>query len=104
LQLLTFCSLLKTKYSTYYTVCDFRRSYGQDDLLNFKLRKGNKGDLRDFECGIVVVGSRWAGLSISEVVDLLGFSLTTISKVYKEWYEKEKISSERQFCVPKMRC
>ncbi len=34
----------------------------------------------------MVVGDRRAGLS------------TTISSVYREWYEKEKISSERQLC------
>ncbi len=32
----------------------------------------------------------------SKTADLLEFSRTTISRVYREWSEKEKISSERQ--------
>ncbi len=57
---------------------------------------GKKGDLSDCVCGMVV-GARRAGLSISETADLRGFSRTTISGVYREWSEKEKISSEWQF-------
>ncbi len=58
---------------------------------------GKKEDLRDFEHGMVV-GARRSGLSISKTADLLRFSRTTISRVYREWPEKEKISSERQLC------
>ncbi len=58
---------------------------------------GKKGDLSDFECGMVV-GARQAGLSISKTADLLGFSHTTISRDNREWSKKEKISSEQQLC------
>ncbi len=56
---------------------------------------GKKGDLSDFERGMVV-GARRAGLSISKTADLLGFSHTTISRVDRERSEKEKIFNERQ--------
>ncbi len=44
---------------------------------------GKKGDLRDFECGMVV-GARRAGLNISKTVNLLGFSCTTLSQKEKK--------------------
>ncbi len=50
---------------------------------------GKKGDLRDFECGMVV-GARRAGLSISKTADLLGFSHTTISRVTENSLKKRK--------------
>ncbi len=58
---------------------------------------GKKGDLSDFECGMVV-GAKLADMSISKTADLLGFSRTTISRVYRERSEKEKTSSEQQLC------
>ncbi len=45
----------------------------------------------------------WTWLLVPDglVWDLLGFSRTTISRVYRERSEKEKISSERQLCGQK---
>lgn len=59
---------------------------------------GKKGDLKDLKRGMAV-GARLAGLSSSETADLLGFSCTTIFRVYRECSEKERISSERQFSI-----
>lgn len=58
---------------------------------------GKKSDLSAFDRGLVV-GARRAGLSVSETAELLGFSRTTVSRVFTEWREKEKTSSERHFC------
>jgi len=66
------------------------------NLLNSKLnvRMGKKGDLRDFEHGMVVAMLK----SILQSAQLLAFSCTTISRVYREWCEKGKTSSMRQSC------
>lgn len=64
----------------------------QDNLLKLKpsIRMKKKGVVSNFECGMVVGAGR-AGFSISGPADLLEFSPTTISRVYKEWPERENI-------------
>lgn len=54
--------------------------HAKDDLLKLKrsIGGGKKGGLS--ERGMVV-GTKWAGLSILAAADLLGFSLTTISRL-----------------------
>lgn len=42
----------------------------------------------------MVAGALWAGLSISGTAALLEFFHTFISRVYREWSKKEKLSSE----------
>ncbi len=73
-------------------VCISASRCGEDDLLKFKpsIRMEKKGDLSDFERGMVV-GARRAGLSISKTADLLGFSQTTISSVYEMVRKRESI-------------
>ncbi len=50
---------------------------------------GKKGDLSDFERGLVV-GARRARLSIYKTADLLGFSHTTISRFTENGLKKRK--------------
>ncbi len=64
---------------------------------------GKKGDLSDSERGMVV-GARRAGLSISKTADLLGSSRTSISRVYREWSEKEKNIQWASVVWTKMPC
>ncbi len=82
-----FCPLMQIyiQPNTAATRCILACRCDQYDLLNFKpsIRKRKKADLSDFECGMTV-GAIRAGLSISETADLLGYSCTTISRVYRE--------------------
>ncbi len=51
---------------------------------------GKKVNLSNFERGMVV-DVRRAGLSISKTADLLGFSRTINSKVYREWSKNDPL-------------
>lgn len=58
--------------------------YSPATLLGTPVQTDSRmGDLRGFEHG-VDVGARWAGLSVSETPDLLGFFCTAIFEVYSE--------------------
>ncbi|GFY36739.1 uncharacterized protein TNCV_2567011 [Trichonephila clavipes] len=58
-------------------------------------------DLNEFERG-VTVGAREMGHGISEVAIKVGFSRTTISRVYHEYRESSKTSNLRHRCGWKM--
>uniref|UniRef100_A0A3Q0QYA9 Transposase Tc1-like domain-containing protein n=1 Tax=Amphilophus citrinellus TaxID=61819 RepID=A0A3Q0QYA9_AMPCI len=55
---------------------------------------GKSRDLSEFERG-AIVGARRAGRSISQTAKLLGCSRTAVSRVYREWCQKQKTSSDR---------
>ncbi len=67
------------------TQCIYASRGGKDDLLKFKpiIRMGKKGDLIDFECGMVV-GARRAGLKLQIYWDFHAQP----SRVYRKWSEK----------------
>uniref|UniRef100_A0A3Q0R331 Transposase Tc1-like domain-containing protein n=1 Tax=Amphilophus citrinellus TaxID=61819 RepID=A0A3Q0R331_AMPCI len=55
---------------------------------------GKSRDLSEFERG-AIVGARNAGCSLSQTAKLLGCSRTAVSRVYREWWHKQKTSSDR---------
>ena len=49
---------------------------------------GKTQDLSAFEQGMVL-GAKHTGLSVSRIATLLGFSSSTVSRVYQEWSTKD---------------
>ena len=56
-------------------------------MFKASIRMARKGNLSHFELGMVV-GARWAPLSIAQSADLLGLSYITISRAYRETLEE----------------
>ena len=57
--------------------------------VQLNVRMGKTSDLSDFKSGMIV-GARCAGSSISETAGLLGFSHTTVSRVYPRMEQQTK--------------
>uniref|UniRef100_A0A669DEJ3 Tc3 transposase DNA binding domain-containing protein n=1 Tax=Oreochromis niloticus TaxID=8128 RepID=A0A669DEJ3_ORENI len=55
---------------------------------------GKSRDFSEFERGMIV-GARRAGCSLSQTANLLGCSRTAVSRVHREWWHKQKTSSDR---------
>ena len=77
---------------------------GQEVRLFFRPNVGTRKrcDRSDFDRG-TIVGARRGGLSISGTAHLLGDPRETVSGVGREWREKQKTSSEQQFCGQRRR-
>lgn len=53
---------------------------------------GYKGNISEFEWNMTA-GTRWASMSISQIVDVLRFARISISGIYSDWSKKKKRST-----------
>ena len=74
-----------------------RQALRHSVTVRLNVRMGKTSDLSNFELGMIVSG-RCAGSSIIEMAILLGLSHMTVSRVYREWCNKQKTSSQQQSC------
>lgn len=78
-----------THWPVHVVSCSLKQTGHQDEPLNYKPSFRIEGNLSDLEDDMVVASSR-ANLSISENSEILRFSHITVSRVYREWSEKER--------------